>query len=125
MQNRKNIFFTLFLAYMILLCFLLFVNDLNMNYMRYALEDKLIHFGAFFIGQLLILLSGNLRKPIRRICYLLFLILPVVAEIVQKFLPRRVSDYADMLAAYFGIFACLILWYVITIIYKFFFLKER
>jgi len=125
MQNRKNIFFALFLAYLVVLCFLLFVNDLNVNYMRYPLEDKLIHFGAFFIGQLLILSSGNSRRMIHRICFLLFFLLPAIAEFAQKFLPRRVSDFSDMLAAYIGIFTCLILWYLIKILYKFFFLKER
>lgn len=125
MQTRKRFFFTLFVAYMVLLCFLLFVNDLNVNYMSYPLEDKLIHFFAFFIGQLFILLSGKTKRLIQRFCYLLFVLLPVVAELVQRFLPRRVSDYTDMLAAYLGILTCLILWCVIKIIHKFFFLKER
>src|SRR6056297_121091 len=125
MCGSHKFFFVLFLLYMVMLCFLLFVNDLNVNYTRYPLEDKLIHFGAFFLGQLLILMAGKMNGFIRRTCYCLFLLLPVLAEIVQKYLPRRVSDVTDMLAAYLGIVACIILWYTIKLIYKYFFLKER
>lgn len=124
MQNKRKIFFAIFLLYMLLLSFLLFSNDLNLNYSRYPLQDKLIHFGAFFLGQLLILLTGKMTGFVKRVCYILFLLLPVMAEIVQETLSRRVSDQWDMLAAYLGILSCFALWYLAKIIHKHF-LKER
>jgi len=125
MQNKRHFFFAVFLFYIVLLIFLLFNNDLNLNYSRYPLEDKCVHFGAFFLGQLLILLAGKKSGFIRRICYMFFLLLPAIAEWVQESLSRRVSDFNDMLAAYFGITSCLILWYLIKFIHHYFFLKER
>jgi VanZ family protein len=125
MLNKKKFFFTLFLAYILLLSFLLFVSDFNVNYSRYPLEDKVIHFAAFFFGQLLIFFAGKRKGFIRYFSYSLFLLLPAIAEIVQNYLPRRVSDVFDMLAAYFGITTCIILWYLIKFLHKYFFLKER
>src|SRR6056297_3009633 len=122
MQNKRNFFFAVFLFYIVLLIFLLFNNDLNLNYNRYPLEDKLVHFGAFFLGQLFILLSGKIIGFIRRSCYIFFLLLPIIAELVQDSLSRRVSDFKDMLAAYFGIIACVVLWYLIKFIHQHFFL---
>ncbi len=125
MRTKEKFFFFLFLTYILLLSFLLFVNDLNVNYSRYPLEDKVLHYAAFFFGQLLIFFAGKIKGVIRYFSYSLFLLLPVIAEIVQQFLPRRVSDVSDMLAAYFGITTCIILWYLIKFLHKYFFLKER
>ncbi|MFW6263225.1 MAG: hypothetical protein ACOC34_04260 [Thermotogota bacterium] len=125
MCNKNNFFFALFLLYILLLCFLLFTGDLGFNYTRYPLEDKLIHFGAFFVGQFLVFLAGKIKGILRWLCYIVFLLLPAIAEIVQDFIPHRVRDFADMLAGYMGILACIVLWYSFKMIHKYFFLKER
>jgi len=125
MANKHTLFFVLFLLYLLLLFFLLFSNDLGFRYTRYPYQDKLIHFGAFFLGQLLVLLTGKVKGVIRSFVYIVFLLLPVISEIVQEILPNRVQDYTDMLAGYLGILTCLGFWFGFKLIRKYFFLKER
>lgn len=125
MSNKNKLFFTLNLLYLLSLCFLLFSGGFGFNYTRYPLQDKIIHFGAFFLGQLLVFLSGKIKTVIHYICYIFFLSLPAIAEVVQEFLPRRVRDFGDMLAGYMGIAACIVVWYFFKMIHKHIFLKER
>lgn len=125
MLNKKKLFFTIFLFYMLLLCFLLFSGDLGFNYTRYPYQDKFLHFGAFFLGQILVFLTGRFKSFIHYFCYSVFLILPALTEIIQEQLPNRVRDFSDMLAGYMGILTCIVLWYLIKFLHKYFFLKER
>src|SRR6056297_1459654 len=110
MIHKHKIFYILFLLYLLLLFFLLFSNELGFSYTQYPLQDKFIHFGAFFLGQLLVLLTGKVKGFTRVFVYILFLLLPALSEIVQGILPNRVQDLTDMLAGYMGLLTCLMLW---------------
>ena len=120
MFKKETIFFSLFILYLFLLCFLLFSNDIRIQYAIYPFEDKLIHFSAFFVGQLFVLLSGQINRWIRKAIYGFFLMLPAFTEVIQEYLPRRVCDLGDLLAAYLGIIICLGSWFLLRVLLRYF-----
>jgi len=120
MFKKDTFFFSIFILYLLLLCVLLFSNDIRINYSTYPLEDKLLHFSAFFTGQLFVLFSGKITGIAKRLCYSFFLMLPALTECIQEYLPRRVSDLADMVAAYLGIMTCLGIWFIYQFLHRYF-----
>lgn len=118
MIKKDNFFFTVFLLYIFVILYLLFNNDLSYNYSRFLYQDKLIHFAAFFAGQVFALFSGIRANKFRKTTYLIFLLLPIVSEMVQGFLSTRVSDLWDMVAAYIGIIMCIVIYKIIKLAYK-------
>jgi hypothetical protein len=115
-RKRGNLFFLIFLTYLSVLIYLLFTGSTGIKYNHFPHEDKLLHFAAFFCGQLFVMFSNISRGLFRKIVYLFFISLPLVAEYVQYHIPSRVTDKWDMIAGYLGIVLCLLIFMGIKVI---------
>ena len=79
-------------------------------------NDKLLHFGEFFILGILLVKTVELYK-IKNYYILTFLIaflIVWVSEYVQLFVPSRSFSYKDMIADALGIIAALILFKIMS-----------
>jgi VanZ family protein len=94
---------------MSVLIHLLLTGSTGINYNQFPHQDKLLHFAAFFCGQFLVMFSNIKSGLLKKMCYLFFLSLPLLAEYVQSYLPSRVTDKWDMIAGCLGIIVCVIL----------------
>ncbi|HOO33973.1 MAG TPA: hypothetical protein PK466_12150 [Thermotogota bacterium] len=108
-ERKQTIFFLIFLGYLSVLIYLLFTGSTGFNYNQFPLEDKLLHFAAFFCGQFIVMFSGIRKGVFRKTVYLFFTFLPLIAEYVQYHIPTRVTDKWDMIAGYAGIVSCILL----------------
>ncbi len=113
-DNRKvrfqQVSFTLFLLYLFILSYFLFVNETGYRYNSFLHQDKLIHFLAFFAGQLMIMSAAIKKSPLRRLVWSVYLLLPLIAEIIQTFQPYRVQSIWDMVSGYGGLLSGFIIY---------------
>lgn len=113
-DNRKirfeQISFTLFLFYLFILSYFLFVNETGYRYNTFLHQDKLIHFLAFFAGQIMIMAAAIRKSLLRRLIWIVYLLLPLIAEIIQSFQPYRVQSIWDMVSGYGGLLSGFIIY---------------
>jgi len=79
------------------------VNETGYRYNSFLHQDKLIHFLAFFGGQLLIMSAAIRKSLLRRMIWFIYLLLPLISELIQSFQPYRVQSIWDMVAGYCGL----------------------
>jgi len=94
----------LFILYVALLFILSVWSKPVVDYNKFPGEDKLIHFGAYFLGTILFerARNGKMNKLLR-VIIVFFIIMPIITELIQSFYPDREMNLLDALSGYAGI----------------------